>query len=69
MPQENVEMVRAALEAINRGDTDAAFKNAAPDFTFDLTRVIGTDRGVRAIVRICLFQDKAAALEAAGVSE
>jgi ketosteroid isomerase-like protein len=46
MSQENVELVRAAIEAINRGDTDAAFKDAAPDFIFDLRRAVGTDRGV-----------------------
>jgi ketosteroid isomerase-like protein len=46
MSQENVLVVRDALEALNRGDMEAAFKNAAPGFTFDLSRAVGTDRGV-----------------------
>ena len=32
MSQENVEIVRAIYEAINRGDWDAAFRDADPDF-------------------------------------
>ena len=31
MSQENVEMVRAAYEAMSRGDWDAAFEEAEPD--------------------------------------
>ena len=31
MSEENVEIVRTALAALNRGDLDAAFKDAAPD--------------------------------------
>jgi ketosteroid isomerase-like protein len=46
MSQENVEIVRAAIDAHNRGDFDGAFKNVAPDFEFDQTRAVGTDRGV-----------------------
>ena len=46
MSQENVEIVRAALDAFNRGDVDAAFNDADPDFEFDLTRAVGMDRGV-----------------------
>jgi|SRR5918994_6734667 ketosteroid isomerase-like protein len=46
MSQENVEIVRAAIDAHNRGDIDAAFKDAAPDFKYDQTRAVGTDRGV-----------------------
>jgi ketosteroid isomerase-like protein len=30
MSEENVEIVRAALDAWDRGDRDAAFKHAAP---------------------------------------
>ena len=30
MSQENVEIVQAAVDAINRGDWDAVFKDAAP---------------------------------------
>lgn len=43
MSQENVEIVRAAIEAANRGDWDAVFKDAAPDFEWDNSRAIGTD--------------------------
>src|SRR5215207_92682 len=46
MSQENVEIVRTALAAPNRGDLDAAFKDAAPDAEFDLTRAVGLDSGV-----------------------
>ena len=35
MSQENVEMIRASLEAWNRCDWDEALKDAAPDFVLD----------------------------------
>ena len=131
MSQENVEMVRDAWRGLDRGDLEAAFKDAAPDVEFDQTRALGTDRGVytldefkrltqsfidtwqsvrweadelidagehvvlaftnrltgrdgitleahgalvwtfraERIVRVCLYQDRAEALEAAGLSE
>jgi len=131
MSQENVEVIRAALDAFNRGDFDAMLKYAAPDFELDWSRAVGPQRGVYkldqarsffddfgdtfesirvepsefievddnvivpqtgytrgrdgiettaritliwtirdgAIVRICLYQDKQDALEAAGLSE
>jgi len=34
MSQENVEIVRAAYDAFNRGDRDAAFRDMHPDFEF-----------------------------------
>jgi ketosteroid isomerase-like protein len=43
MSQENVEIVRAALDAVNRGDFDAAFKDAAPGFEWDNSRARGAD--------------------------
>jgi ketosteroid isomerase-like protein len=46
MSQENVEIVRAAIDAYNRGDVDGAFKDAAADFEYDQTRAVGMDRGV-----------------------
>ncbi len=46
MSQQNVEIVRAAIDAHNRGDVDATFKDAAPDFEFDQTRALGVDQGV-----------------------
>jgi ketosteroid isomerase-like protein len=47
MSQENgnVEIARNVIEALNRGDVDAALRNAAPDFVLDQTRAIGLDRG------------------------
>ncbi len=131
MSQENVEVVRAAYDAYNRGDLDAVLSYAAPDFELDWSRGVGPQRGVYqldqarpffddfgdifesiriepkefievdddvivpqtgytrgrdgiettaritlvwtirdgAIVRICLYQDKQDALEAAGLRE
>jgi ketosteroid isomerase-like protein len=47
MSQTSSEIVRAAIDAANRGDFDAAFKDAAPSFEWDNSRAIGADnRGV-----------------------
>jgi ketosteroid isomerase-like protein len=46
MSQENVETVRRAWSALDRGDLDAAFTDAAPDAEFDQRRALGIDRGV-----------------------
>jgi ketosteroid isomerase-like protein len=47
MSRENVEIVRAGLDAFNRGDRDAALKDVPPDFEFDMSRAISPDqRGV-----------------------
>jgi ketosteroid isomerase-like protein len=46
MSQENVELVRAAIDAANREDWDAAFKDVAPGFEVDLSRAVGPWRGV-----------------------
>jgi ketosteroid isomerase-like protein len=43
MSQENVEIVRAAIDAFNRGDVDAAFKDVIADFEYDQTRAVGMD--------------------------
>ena len=43
MSQENVEIVRAAVEAINRRDWDAVFKDAAPSFEWDNSRALNPD--------------------------
>jgi len=43
---ENVEIVRAAIEAFNRREWDAAFKDAAPGFEVDLSRAVGPVHGV-----------------------
>jgi ketosteroid isomerase-like protein len=46
MSQENVEVVRAALEAVNRKDWDAVFKDTTLDFEFDMSRGVGPASGV-----------------------
>jgi ketosteroid isomerase-like protein len=46
MSQENVEIVRAFFAAMNGGDLDAAFKDAAPNAELDLSRAVGLDRSV-----------------------
>jgi ketosteroid isomerase-like protein len=46
MSQENVKIVRAAVDALNRGDIDAALKDATPDFEWDFSRSIGIQPGV-----------------------
>ncbi|MGH2965908.1 MAG: nuclear transport factor 2 family protein [Solirubrobacterales bacterium] len=45
MSQENVEIVRAFIDAFNRGDMDATFKDAAPDVEYDLSRAVGPFHG------------------------
>ena len=46
MSQENLEIVRAATAAWDRGDWDAVRKDAAPDVELDNTRELGEWRGV-----------------------
>jgi ketosteroid isomerase-like protein len=46
MSQENVEIVRAAIDAYNRGDLESALKDAAHDFEMDLSRALGPQHGV-----------------------
>jgi ketosteroid isomerase-like protein len=46
MSQENVEVVRAFIDALNRGDTDATFKDAGPDIEYDASRAVGPWQGV-----------------------
>jgi ketosteroid isomerase-like protein len=55
MSQENVELVRAAYDAYNRGDLDAALKDAAPEFELDWTRAVGPQRGVYRLDQIRAF--------------
>jgi ketosteroid isomerase-like protein len=43
MSQENVEIARGAIDGANRGDWNAAFKDAAPNFEWDNSRAIGAD--------------------------
>jgi ketosteroid isomerase-like protein len=46
MSEENVEVVRATVQAINRRDLDSAFKHATPDCEFDLSRAVGLRRSI-----------------------
>src|SRR5439155_1363656 len=46
MSQENVEIVKAWIDAYNREDEDAFFKDLAPGFVLDFSRAIGPWRGV-----------------------
>ena len=52
MSQENVEIVKAFLDAYNREDWDAMFKDAAPGFEVDFSRAVGPWRGVFGLDRI-----------------
>jgi ketosteroid isomerase-like protein len=58
MSQENVEIVRAAFDALNRGDVDAALKEAAPDFEYDFSRSVGTAPGVYRLNEIKQFWEE-----------
>ena len=55
MSQENVETVRATIDAYNRGDLDAALKDAAPEFELDWSRAVGPQRGVYRLDQIRAF--------------
>jgi ketosteroid isomerase-like protein len=46
MSEENVEIVRAAIDAYNRGDWEGALKDAARDFECDLSRAVGPQHHV-----------------------
>jgi ketosteroid isomerase-like protein len=58
MSQENVEMVRRGYEAWLRGDVDAGSENFAPDFELDLSRAIGTDRGIYSLNQARRLQEE-----------
>ena len=44
MSQENVELLRQSVDAINRGDIDGALENAADNFEVDWSNAIGPGR-------------------------
>jgi ketosteroid isomerase-like protein len=46
MSQENVEIIRAMIDAANRRDWDATIRDAAPGFVWDNSRAIGTDNRI-----------------------
>jgi ketosteroid isomerase-like protein len=46
MSRENVDIVRAAIDAYNRGDLESALKDASPGFECDLSRASGPQNDV-----------------------
>ena len=58
MSQENVEIVRASIDAWNRGDWDAALKDAAPGFEFDFSRSVGPGRAVYSLDQMRRYFDE-----------
>jgi ketosteroid isomerase-like protein len=57
MSQENVEIVRAAIDAYNREDLDAALKVMHPDFELDWSRAMGTNQGLYRADQVRRFFD------------
>jgi ketosteroid isomerase-like protein len=57
MSQENVEVVRRAIDAYNRGDRVAMLKEVAPDFELDMSRSIGLQRGIWRLDQVMRFLD------------
>ena len=55
MSQENVEIVRTAIDAFNRGDWEATLSATAPEFEFDMSRSIGLQRGVYRLAEVRQF--------------
>jgi ketosteroid isomerase-like protein len=58
MSEENVEIIRAAIDALNKGDLDAYLKDAAPDFELDFSRAVGPVRGVFKLDQIRALLDE-----------
>lgn len=52
MSQENIEIARAAVEAWNRGDWDAALSATAPNFEWDNSRALGDNRSIYALDQV-----------------
>ena len=58
MSQENVEIVRAVIDALNGEDLEAALKHVDSDFELDFSRAIGPLRGVFKLDQIRAFLDE-----------
>jgi ketosteroid isomerase-like protein len=58
MSEANVEIVKATIDAFNRGDRDGALKSLASDFELDFSRAIGPLRGVFALDQISRFREE-----------
>ena len=61
MSNENVRIVEAALDGLNRKDWDALFAAAAPDFVLDMSRGLGPGRGVYGLDQARAFTEELAA--------
>jgi ketosteroid isomerase-like protein len=46
MSQENIQLIRAAIDAMNANDVDALLEMAAPGFEYDVSRAVGPFSGV-----------------------
>jgi ketosteroid isomerase-like protein len=55
MSHESAEVVRAALDAYNRGDFEGALSLVSSDCTFDWSRSIGPQRGLYGIDEVSEF--------------
>jgi ketosteroid isomerase-like protein len=61
MSEQNLEVVRAAVEAWNRDDWDAILETATPDFELDMSRADGPFRGVYGAGQVHRFWESFAA--------
>jgi ketosteroid isomerase-like protein len=57
MSQENVEIVRVAIDAANRDDWDAFYKDMAPGCEFDMSRAVGPVSGVLSLDQVRRAQE------------
>jgi ketosteroid isomerase-like protein len=58
MSEENVGIVRAAIDALNEGDWESALKDAATDFKLDMSRSVSPLRGVYERDQVLQFLDE-----------
>jgi ketosteroid isomerase-like protein len=52
MSKQNVELIKAALDAANRDDWDALFQDMTPGFELDMSRAVGPLHGVFDLDRV-----------------
>ena len=57
MSQENVEVVRRVIEALDRWDIPAARRDLATDFVFDFSRSMTPEKGVYGRDDVPQFED------------
>lgn len=55
MPRQNVEIVKASIDAYNRENWDAVLEAADPDFELDWSRSMGPRRGVYGLDQVRRF--------------